>query len=80
MTIPLSLIGQMWLNEQYSNGIYWVGALVVVGSFVFVNHESKDEDEKGATVVVVGESSAGMQTPRIVVIAAEGDVEGEELV
>ncbi|PQE21807.1 vacuolar membrane protein [Rutstroemia sp. NJR-2017a BVV2] len=80
MTIPLSLIGQMWLNEQYSNGIYWVGALVVVGSFVFVNHESKDEDEKGGTVVVVGESSAGMQTPRIVVIAAEGDVEGEELV
>lgn len=45
MTIPLSLVGQMWLNDQTSTGIYWVGALVVVGSFVFVNHESKEEEK-----------------------------------
>ncbi|KAA8567931.1 hypothetical protein EYC84_008369 [Monilinia fructicola] len=45
MTIPLSLVGQMWLNDQTSTGVYWVGALVVVGSFVFVNHESKEEEK-----------------------------------
>jgi solute carrier family 35, member F5 len=37
MTIPLSLIGQVLLNGQTSTGWYWVGAVVVVGSFVFVS-------------------------------------------
>ncbi|APA11118.1 hypothetical protein SS1G_03129 [Sclerotinia sclerotiorum 1980 UF-70] len=65
MTIPLSLVGQMWLNEQTSTGVYWVGALVVVGSFVFVNHESKEEekreagDERIIPIVVVVDHDAG---------------------
>ena len=45
MTIPLSLIGQMILSSQYSSALYWVGACIVVLSFLFINHESKDEDE-----------------------------------
>lgn len=45
MTIPLSLIGQMILSDQYSSPVYWIGAAVVLLSFVFINHESKEEDE-----------------------------------
>ena len=43
MTIPLSLIGQMILSDQYSSALYWVGACIVLLSFLFINHESKDE-------------------------------------
>jgi solute carrier family 35 protein F5 len=45
MTIPLSLIGQMILSSQYSSGLYWVGALIVLLSFLFINHESQEENE-----------------------------------
>ncbi|TVY84222.1 putative vacuolar membrane protein [Lachnellula suecica] len=48
MTIPLSLIGQMVLSSQYSSALYWVGAFVVLLSFLFINHESKDQDESQA--------------------------------
>jgi len=48
MTIPLSLIGQMILSSQYSSAWYWVGAFIVLLSFLFINHESKDEDESQA--------------------------------
>lgn len=46
LTIPLSLIGQMILNTQNSSATYWIGAGVVLLSFVFINHESKDEEEQ----------------------------------
>ena len=46
LTIPLSLIGQMILNSQNSSATYWIGAGVVLLSFVFINHESKDEEEQ----------------------------------
>ncbi|KAL8793935.1 MAG: hypothetical protein Q9195_003448 [Heterodermia aff. obscurata] len=45
LTIPLSLIGQIFLNSQTSSGIYWFGALVVLLSFIFINHESRDQAE-----------------------------------
>jgi len=45
MSIPLSLIGQMILSAQYSSALYWVGAFIVLLSFLFINHESKEEDE-----------------------------------
>ncbi|KAE8450977.1 hypothetical protein EG329_005417 [Mollisiaceae sp. DMI_Dod_QoI] len=45
MTIPLSLIGQMVLSAQYSSALYWVGACVVLLSFLFINHETRDGDE-----------------------------------
>lgn len=46
LTIPLSLIGEMIHYGQYSSFIYWIGAAVVLVSFVFVNHESQEEDEQ----------------------------------
>jgi len=45
MSIPLSLIGQMILSSQYSSALYWVGAFIVLLSFLFINHESREEDE-----------------------------------
>ncbi|RMY40629.1 hypothetical protein D0866_01138 [Hortaea werneckii] len=44
MSIPLSLIGQIVLNSQTASPIYWIGALVVVLSFIFVNHEEKKDE------------------------------------
>ncbi|KAK5117756.1 hypothetical protein LTR85_008731 [Meristemomyces frigidus] len=41
MTIPLSLVGQIVLNSQTASPLYWVGALLVVLSFVFVSQEEK---------------------------------------
>lgn len=47
LTIPLSLIGEMIQYAQYSSWIYWVGAGIVLLSFLFINHESAEgEDEK----------------------------------
>ncbi|CAI6341327.1 unnamed protein product [Periconia digitata] len=47
LTIPLSLVGQMVLDKQYSSPLYWVGAAVMVLSFVFINHEDKKDGEDG---------------------------------
>jgi len=47
LTIPLSLVGQMVIQERFESWVYWVGAGIVVGSFVFVDHEEKDEDVVG---------------------------------
>lgn len=47
MTIPLSLIGEMIQYSQYSSIMYWIGAGVVVTSFLFINHESHEDDGKG---------------------------------
>ena len=44
LTIPLSLIGEMIQYQQYASWIYWVGAGVVFLSFLFVNHESHEEE------------------------------------
>ena len=45
LTIPLSLIGQMIIDGMYSGFAYWIGASIVLASFVFINHEeSKDEE------------------------------------
>lgn len=45
LTIPLSLVGEMIQYDQYASWIYWVGAAVVFLSFVFINHESQEEEE-----------------------------------
>jgi solute carrier family 35 protein F5 len=44
LTIPLSLVGEMIQYDQYASWIYWVGAAVVFLSFVFINHESQEEE------------------------------------
>ncbi|KAI1377233.1 hypothetical protein F4677DRAFT_444457 [Hypoxylon crocopeplum] len=46
LTIPLSLIGEMIQYAQYSSFVYWIGAAIVLVSFIFINHESH-EDEDG---------------------------------
>lgn len=43
LTIPLSLVGQMVLDGQYSSLEYWIGACIVLCSFIFINHESEVE-------------------------------------
>lgn len=40
LTIPLSLIGEMIQYAQYSSWLYWVGAGIVLVSFLFINQES----------------------------------------
>src|SRR5436190_20020799 len=49
LTIPLSLVGQMVLNRQYSSPSYWIGAGIVFFSFIFINHESKGDDNPERT-------------------------------
>lgn len=46
LTIPLSLIGEMIQYSQYSSWIYWVGAAIVLVSFLFINHESAEGDDE----------------------------------
>lgn len=43
LTIPLSLVGQMIINSQTSNATYWIGAAIVLLSFLFINHGSTDD-------------------------------------
>lgn len=50
LTIPLSLVGEMVLQGRKEGLVYWLGAAVVVGSFVFVDREEvKEEVEPGET-------------------------------
>ena len=37
--------GEMILDEQYSTPLYWIGAVIVVLSFVFVNNEEAKEED-----------------------------------
>ncbi|KAK5304208.1 hypothetical protein LTR99_004664 [Exophiala xenobiotica] len=45
LTIPLSLVGEMVLQGRYEGLVYWLGAAIVVGSFVFVDREEREEEE-----------------------------------
>ncbi|KAL4947633.1 hypothetical protein BDW69DRAFT_110042 [Aspergillus filifer] len=45
LTIPLSLVGQIFLQGEYASPLYWVGATVVFVSFAVVNHESEVSEE-----------------------------------
>lgn len=45
MSIPLSLIGQMLLNGQTSNVTYWVGAVIIVLSFILISRENIQDGE-----------------------------------
>ena len=58
MTIPLSLIGQMVLNDQKASPLYWVGAVAVVLSFIFVSEEEKHEEEEALAPIVDEERPA----------------------
>lgn len=47
LTIPCSLVGQMVLDSQYASALYWVGAAIMVLSFLFINHEDGKDEAKG---------------------------------
>ena len=49
LTIPLSLVGEMIQYQQFSSFLYWVGAGIVLLSFLFINHESHEDDETKPT-------------------------------
>ncbi|GAD98943.1 conserved hypothetical protein [Paecilomyces variotii No. 5] len=49
LTIPLSLVGQIILQDQYASPLYWVGAVIVFLSFLLVNHESGEQVADTAT-------------------------------
>ncbi|KAF2398668.1 hypothetical protein EJ06DRAFT_479462 [Trichodelitschia bisporula] len=54
MSIPLSLIGQMIIHGQYVTALYWLGAAIVLTSFIIVNHEeSKEEAVSGPPVGIL---------------------------
>lgn len=46
LNIPLSLVGEMIQYGQYSSFVYWIGAAVVLLSFVFVSGESQEETKE----------------------------------
>ncbi|KAK8001954.1 hypothetical protein PG991_014176 [Apiospora marii] len=52
LTIPLSLIGEMIQYQQFSSFLYWVGAGIVLLSFLFINHESVDEDKQDQPIAL----------------------------
>ncbi|KAL2135206.1 hypothetical protein VTI74DRAFT_9412 [Chaetomium olivicolor] len=58
LNIPLSLIGEMIQYSQYSSWLYWVGAGVVFISFLFVNHESQEDDGESKEQLVHGADGA----------------------
>jgi solute carrier family 35 protein F5 len=47
LTIPCSLVGQMVLDSQYASALYWVGAAIMVLSFLFINHEDRRDEAEG---------------------------------
>lgn len=56
LTIPLSLIGEMIQYQQFSSFLYWVGAGIVLLSFLFINHESVDEDQQDQQPIALEDS------------------------
>lgn len=60
MTIPLSLVGQIIINHQNASFLYWVGAAIVLVSFVFINHETKKETEQNQKLL--RRSNEGIRT------------------
>jgi solute carrier family 35, member F5 len=44
LTIPLSLVGELIVQGRSESFVYWIGALIVVGSFVFVDREEVKEE------------------------------------
>jgi solute carrier family 35, member F5 len=47
LTIPLSLVGELIVQGRSESIIYWIGAVIVVCSFVFVDREEVKEEHDG---------------------------------
>lgn len=59
LTIPLSLVGEVVINSQTSSVTYWIGAVVVLMSFLFVNYESKGEADYSRSKQDLNSSAIG---------------------
>ncbi|KIX08255.1 uncharacterized protein Z518_02911 [Rhinocladiella mackenziei CBS 650.93] len=68
LTIPLSLVGEMVLQGHYEGWMYWLGAGIVVGSFLFVDHEEREEETDSDPQGRDGHGDGPFQVDR-----AEGD-------
>lgn len=77
LNIPLSLVGQIVLQAQYASALYWVGAAIVVLSFLFINHESK-ESSVGPGPVVEAEAAAEAAIPLPASSHSSVSVSGDE--
>ena len=49
LSIPLSLFGEIIINHQTSGVVYWLGACIVLLSFVFINYESTGKGDSNST-------------------------------
>ncbi|KAF2258270.1 hypothetical protein CC78DRAFT_126677 [Lojkania enalia] len=75
LTIPLSLIGQMILDAQYSSVLYWIGAAIMVISFIFINEEDKRDEESGLQgAEPIFSARASMQSRRSSVLSRRSSV------
>lgn len=54
LTIPLSLVGELVVQGRSESVVYWIGAIIVVCSFVFVDREEVKEGHEGDDVPSVG--------------------------
>jgi solute carrier family 35, member F5 len=66
LTIPLSLVGELIVQGRSESIIYWIGAIIVVCSFVFVDREEvKEGHHCGDGVPAVQELGDSMRYTRV---------------
>lgn len=44
LTIPLSLVGELVIQGRSESVVYWMGAVIVICSFIFVDREEVKEE------------------------------------
>jgi len=62
LTIPLSLVGELIVQGRSESIIYWIGAIIVVCSFVFVDREEVKEGHDGGNNGVPAAQELGSST------------------
>lgn len=66
LTIPLSLVGELIVQGRSESVVYWIGAVIVVCSFVFVDREEVKEghhhDSAGGVEVCAGRQLGDSRT------------------
>ena len=72
LTIPLSLVGEMVLQGQREGLVYWLGALVVVGSFVFVDREEVKEETENDDIAGTGGTSGESEDVSVGALSGPG--------
>jgi hypothetical protein len=73
LTIPLSLLGQMVIQGKVEGLAYWIGALIMVSSFVFVDSEERKDEPARAAMPVFDDDEEEANLSRLM------DHEGDRL-